>query len=105
MASISLTRKGSKLIFYSGVLVMKRIGLILIVCAALFAFTGCSDKAAELYETARFEELQRNDAHARELYRKILDSYPGSDYAPKARERLAELNTRRLDGEKPLKNR
>lgn len=82
---------------------MKRIALILIVCAVLLSSAACSDKAAELYETARFEELQRNEAHARELYRKILDSYPGSDQAPKARERLAELNTKRPDGEEPLK--
>ncbi len=77
---------------------MKRISLILMVCAALSATCGCSDKAEELYETARFEELQRNEAHARELYRKILDSYPGSDYAPKARDRLSELNSRRSGG-------
>jgi len=84
---------------------MNRIGLILIVCALLFAFTGCSDKAAELYETARLEELQRNEAHACELYRKILDSYPGSEYAPKARERLSELNSRRPGGEERPKNK
>jgi outer membrane protein assembly factor BamD (BamD/ComL family) len=84
---------------------MKRICLILIVCVVLFVSAGCSDKAAELYETARFEELQRNEEHARELYRKILDSHPGSDYAPKARERLAELNSRRSGGEEQLKNR
>jgi outer membrane protein assembly factor BamD (BamD/ComL family) len=83
---------------------MKRICLILIVSSVLLVFTGCSDEAAELYETARFEELQRNEKHARELYRKILDSHPGSDYAPKARERLSELNSRRPDGEEPLKN-
>ena len=84
---------------------MKRIGLILMVFMVLFVFTGCSDKAAELYETARFEELQRNEAHARELYRKILDSYPGSDYAPKARERLSELNSRQPGGGESPKNK
>ncbi|HDR15190.1 MAG TPA: hypothetical protein ENN79_06885 [Desulfobacteraceae bacterium] len=84
---------------------MNRICLILILWAVLFAFAGCSDRAAELYETARFEELQRNEEHARELYRKILDSHPGSDYAPKARERLAELNSRRPDGGEHLKNK
>jgi outer membrane protein assembly factor BamD (BamD/ComL family) len=74
---------------------MRRTGLILIMCLALFALAGCSDKAGELYETAQFEELQRNEDHARELYRKILDSHPGSEYAAKARERLAELNAKR----------
>ena len=73
---------------------MKRIALILLLWAFLSAVAGCSDKAKELYETARFEELQRNEEHARELYRKILDSHPGSDYAPRARERLAEMNAK-----------
>lgn len=75
---------------------MVRICLILftlVVSAALFA--GCADKAKELYETARLEELQRNHSHARELYRRILDSYPGSQYAPMARERLAGLDAER----------
>lgn len=71
---------------------MRRICIILIMCAALIVSAGCSDKARELYETAQLEELQRNEEHARQLYRKILDSHPESEYAPRARERLAELN-------------
>ena len=69
--------------------------ITLVVSTALFA--GCADKAEELYETARLEELQRNHSHARELYRRILDSHPGSRYAPMARERLAELDTERRE--------
>jgi TolA-binding protein len=58
----------------------------------LMAVPGCSDrKAAELYETARFEELQNNKEHAIRLYERIIVVYPTSDYAVKAKERVDEL--------------
>ena len=70
---------------------MKR--LILIFVTALFlAFSSCSEKKAEeAYETAQFEELQKNYAHARQLYEEILAKYPESEYAVKASERLKAL--------------
>jgi len=53
---------------------------------------GCTrDGAAELMETAKFEELQQNVPHARELYQRIVNQYPDSDEAKAARERLAAL--------------
>ena len=53
---------------------------------------GCSgNKAAELYETAGFEELQNNKAHALQLYQEIIEKYPDSDYAKKAEERISEI--------------
>ena len=53
---------------------------------------SCSaDKAAELYETAQFEELQNNDDHARQIYEDIVKRYPKSASASKAQERLTAL--------------
>lgn len=72
---------------------MKR--LILILLMAL-AFSTCSGKKAEeMYETAQFEELQKNYVHARELYEKILKNHPNSEYAAKASERLKALEERK----------
>ena len=66
-----------------------------IVCLIL-SLSGCNiDKAHELYETGKFEELQNNKEHARELYEEILKKYPKSDYAKKAEERLRTLNERK----------
>ena len=64
------------------------LGLILIFSLAL---ASCSNKAAEMFETAKFEELQNNKEHAIELYDEIIKKYPDSEQAKKAKERLAEL--------------
>ena len=70
---------------------MRRIILILTMILAL-AFLGCSEKKAkELFETAQFEELQKNQVHARQLYEEIINKYPKTDYAKKAEERLSLL--------------
>ena len=61
-----------------------------IIC--LFTFAACTGNNAEdLFETARFEELQHNREHAEQLYDEIIRKYPDSEYAGKAKERLAEL--------------
>ena len=64
---------------------------------AVLAFTlllaACGGGAADLLETAEFEELQKNTAHARELYEEIVRTYPGTPEATKAQERLKELAT------------
>ena len=52
---------------------------------------ACGGGAAEKLETAEFEELQRNTAHARELYEEIVRTHPGSPEAAKAAERLKAL--------------
>jgi outer membrane protein assembly factor BamD (BamD/ComL family) len=53
---------------------------------------GCSDKkAAEIYETAKFEELQNNNGHAIKLYERIIVTYPSSEYAVRAKERIEAL--------------
>jgi outer membrane protein assembly factor BamD (BamD/ComL family) len=61
------------------------------IVLALF-LAACGGGAGELYETAQFEELQRNTRHARELYGEILAKYPDSPEAAKAKERLAALD-------------
>lgn len=59
---------------------------------AIASLTGCSGKGAqELYETAQFEEKQHNRPHAMSLYEEIVSKYPQTDYAARARERLADL--------------
>ncbi len=70
---------------------MKKIGLTLLI-AFTVALAGCSGKkAAELFETAKFEELQNNREHAAKLYQEIIAKYPGTEEARQAEKRLAEL--------------
>lgn len=57
----------------------------------LFVMTACANpegKSQALYETAQFEEQQRNFKHARQLYEEIINKYPEASYAAKAKERL-----------------
>lgn len=65
--------------------------LCIVLLAASVLFAGCSNRAAELYDTARFEELQNNRDHAIKLYEEIERKYPGTEQAKKAGERLASL--------------
>ena len=59
---------------------------------ATLACFGCSgNNAAELLDTAKFEELQNNREHARQLYEEIVKKYPASEQAKAARERLSAL--------------
>ena len=70
---------------------MRRIFLICIILLVM-AFSSCSGKKAEeMYETAQFEELQKNTVHAKQLYEEILEKYPESEYSGKASERLKAL--------------
>ena len=52
---------------------------------------ACGEDPQQLFETAQFEEQQHNQAHARELYERILRDHADSPVAEKARERLEEL--------------
>ena len=68
------------------------------VCTTLFLtlalLGGCSSgekKAAELLNTARFEEKQNNPEHAAKLYDEILKKYPSSPAADEATARMGEL--------------
>lgn len=72
-------------------------GLVAGLFAALLgaaAAVGCGgeQKAAELFSTAEFEERQFNRDHARELYLEIIQRYPDSEFAAKARARLQTLD-------------
>lgn len=70
---------------------MKRFCASVLIMLALFV-SGCSsDKAAELYDTAQFEEKQNNPDHASKLYEEILKKYPDSTFAKKAEERLLRI--------------
>ncbi len=69
---------------------MKQAIVFLMLMLAL-AVSGCTDRAKELYDTAKLEELQNNPEHARKLYREIVADYPGSEYAAKAKDRLEDL--------------
>jgi len=67
-----------------------------IICTAFalclfFGIAGCGESPKQLFETAQFEELQNNQRHARELYERIIQTHPDSDFAKKAALRLAEL--------------
>lgn len=60
------------------------------------AVAGCEgDKGKELFDTAKFEEVQQNKEHAVKLYREIVKKYPGTEYAEKAAQRLAVLDPRK----------
>ena len=71
---------------------MKRIVALMICALFLLPLAGCSGKkASELFETAQFEEKQNNREHAKKLYEEIVAKHPQSEFAAKARERLAEI--------------
>jgi outer membrane protein assembly factor BamD (BamD/ComL family) len=72
---------------------MRYLAVIIVLTAVLLS--GCTGQTAEeLFETAQFEELQMNQEHAEELYRKIVEKHPESEYAKKARDRLLELKNK-----------
>ena len=57
---------------------------------------GCGEDPQQLFETAQFEELQNNYSHARELYERIIQTHPDSDFAEKAKKRLEEFEKKDL---------
>ena len=66
--------------------------ITMLLTLALLA--GCASgekKAAELLETARFEEKQSNLEHAAKLYDEILKKYPSSPAAIEAAARMVEI--------------
>jgi hypothetical protein len=66
-------------------------GAVVILGLALGACISAEQAAQEGFELAQFEERQGNADHARELYQQILDRYPATAWAEKARERLNAL--------------
>lgn len=61
------------------------------VLGMFFGIAGCGESPQKMFETAQFEELQNNQKHARELYERIIQKHPDSEFAKKAASRLAEL--------------
>jgi len=72
---------------------MKKRMLVIMIIAAIALLSCSGDNASELFETAKFEELQNNRKHAVQLYEDIIKKYPQSEYADKAKERLSALKT------------
>jgi TolA-binding protein len=66
--------------------------ILMLVLVFAIALPACSGNSAqELFEAAKFEEVQSNKAHARELYEEIVKKYPNTEYAKKAEGRLSIL--------------
>ena len=70
---------------------MKRVCASAVIMIALSVSACSSGRAAELYDTAQFEEKQNNKDHAVQLYEEILKKYPDSAYSKKAGERLTRI--------------
>ena len=70
-----------------GIFLSRFCGLVLL----FGVFMGCGEDPQQLFDTAQFEEQQHNQAHARELYERILRDYSDSPVARKAQERLKEI--------------
>jgi outer membrane protein assembly factor BamD (BamD/ComL family) len=69
--------------------------MVFVVALASLMASGCTgDKCKELFETAQFEEKQRNREHAVKLYEEILAKYPGCTMARQAQDRLAALRVK-----------
>ena len=69
---------------------LKILFLFLIIICAPVLLSCSAENAKELYKTAEFEELQNNRDHANKLYSEIVEKYPESEYAEKARKKLSE---------------
>lgn len=52
---------------------------------------GCGEDPQQLFDTAQFEEQQRNVTHAQELYERIIRDHSESPLATQAQERLQAL--------------
>lgn len=74
---------------------MKQLLMILLLAFTFAVFSCTGDSGKELYETAKFEELQNNREHAMELYLEIVKKYPKSEYSKKAEERLKEMKEKK----------
>ena len=73
-------------------------GMIALI-GILFCACSAEKKAREIFEIAEFEEVQFNETHARELYQKILDKYPDTETASRARQALLRLGSGQQESE------
>ncbi len=65
--------------------------ITLMVWISVLGLSGCGEDPKQLFETAQFEEKQNNQAHARELYDRIIQTHPESEWATQAILRLEEM--------------
>ena len=82
---------GKKTLFKNLLLSLKISGRCLCLALVMGVLMACGEDPQQLFETAQFEEQQQNQAHAQELYQRILRDHPASPVAGKAEERLKEL--------------
>lgn len=66
--------------------------VLLLIAGLLCVSCSAEKKAKELYEIAAFEEVQFNTDHAKELYQEIIEKYPDTETARKARQALERLS-------------
>jgi outer membrane protein assembly factor BamD (BamD/ComL family) len=62
----------------------------------LWGLGGCGEDPKQLFETAQFEEQQNNQAHAHQLYERIVQDHPESDWAKKAKARLLAMDSKKV---------
>ncbi len=82
---------GKNTLFKNLLLSLKISGRCLGLALVMGVLMACGEDPQQLFETAQFEEQQQNQAHAQELYQRILRDHPASPVAGKAEERLKEL--------------
>jgi outer membrane protein assembly factor BamD (BamD/ComL family) len=80
-----------KTLFENSLLSLKISVRCLGLACVLGVLMACGEDPQQLFETAEFEEQQHNQAHAQELYQRIIRDHPTSPVARKAEERLKEL--------------
>jgi outer membrane murein-binding lipoprotein Lpp len=71
------------------------IGMIAVTAALLAGCVSGEKKAADLLDTARFEEKQNNFEHAAQLYEEILKKFPDTPAAKEASARASVLNNQK----------
>ena len=74
----------------------------LLLVGTVLGMGGCGEDPKQLFETAQFEEQQNNQAHARELYQRIVQTHPESEWAKQAKVRLAEMAKEKGQEERKL---
>ncbi len=72
--------------------VLKDMGRWLGLVLVMGVLMACGEDPQQLFETAQFEEEQHNQAHARELYERIVRDHAKSPVAQQAEARLKELS-------------
>ncbi len=70
---------------------MSRLKTAILGGLLIWTLQGCGEDPQQLFDTAQFEEQQRNMPHAQELYERIIRDHSDSPVAAQAQERLKAL--------------